>query len=168
MRLSSGFRNTRASESRRTSPSSATRPTAPRRSPAITSSREVFPAPEGPRTATAVPSSRADTFRSNWARGSRRSSSITSRPARSRLGQGAPAAASLEDLRRPDRGECDDDGQRHQPERRGVPPDLRAVEDREGERLGPSGNVARDENGGAELAKGPREGEQRAGQDASP
>ena len=160
MRRRSGGRTRCARVSRRISPSTTMRPVAEGRRPAIDSSSDVFPEPEAPRTATARPESVLSTRSVNPARGSVSSSSIMRTPTRafrrvmtSVVHTVAKAITTVTATSRSALSSC---------------PICVRWKIASAMRLRAARDVAGDQDRGAELAEGPREGEQRPRQDAAP
>ena len=154
-----------AGRARRPSPasalrSSAIRPRAARRRPAMDSSSDVLPEPDGPMSAvTPRPSVR-----------STRSGEARQRQLDARFDHGSAVRARrrADPLRQPERREGQDDRHPGQDQRAVVPPDLAVVEDGEGEGPRLAGDVPGDHHRRPELAQRPREGQDRPRQHAAP
>src|SRR5688572_3537203 len=125
------------------------------RRPAMTSSSEVLPAPEGPKSAVERAVISTETSSAKCASGRTRSRTM-------RLMRFAQHC-----LGNPHRGEGEDNGDGQEPKRVGVVSELDVVVDRERERTRATGDVPRDEDRRAELPDGAREREKHPADDAA-
>src|SRR5262245_62779398 len=87
---------------------------------------------------------------------------------RSRSRRGSPRPPPRDELGREHGDEREHDRDADQPHGGVVVADLVSMKDRESHRLGPPGDVTRDENRGAELPEGPTEREKCPGKDSAP